>query len=73
MRSLWTGGWGWGVCRGVFLFSSIIVRPLRGDLGRALLTVLGVTLGGRWGGRTGRRLLPAMAVCPVVFVCALQT
>jgi putative ABC transport system permease protein len=29
----------------VFLFSSIIVRPLRGDLGRALLTVLGVTLG----------------------------
>lgn len=29
----------------MFLFSSIIVRPLRGDLGRALLTVLGVTLG----------------------------
>ena len=29
----------------VFLFTSIILRPLRGDLARALLTVLGVALG----------------------------
>jgi putative ABC transport system permease protein len=29
----------------VFLFSAVILRPMRADLGRALLTVLGVTLG----------------------------
>lgn len=30
---------------GVFLFSALILRPMRADLGRALLTILGVTLG----------------------------
>ncbi len=31
--------------RGVFLFSSLILRPLRGDVPRAVVTVLGVALG----------------------------